>query len=48
MTSEDVKRILGKYFTKENRTVAFLVKPEQADSTSQAAVPVDSRKGSAR
>jgi predicted Zn-dependent peptidase len=45
VTGSDVKRILAKYFTKENRTVAFLVKPANQDSTQQAAAPQDARKG---
>jgi predicted Zn-dependent peptidase len=42
VTGDDVKRVLGEYFTQDNRTVAFLVKP---DSTEQASVPSNTEKG---
>jgi predicted Zn-dependent peptidase len=45
VTGDDVTRILNKYFTKDNRTVAYLVKPEKQDSTQQAVVPPDAKKG---
>jgi predicted Zn-dependent peptidase len=45
VTGDDVKRILAKYFIKDHRTVAFLVKP---DSSAQASLPPNSEKGAAQ
>jgi predicted Zn-dependent peptidase len=44
VSADDVKRVMQKYFTKENRTVAFLVKPEENQDTQQTAIPQDSQK----
>jgi predicted Zn-dependent peptidase len=32
VSADDVKRILSEYFTKDNRTVAYLVKPDEEKS----------------
>jgi predicted Zn-dependent peptidase len=48
VTADDVKRVLAQNFTKNNRTVAFLVRSENQDSTQQAVMPLDSKKGNAQ
>jgi predicted Zn-dependent peptidase len=45
VTGDDVKRVLAKYFTESNRTVAYIVKP---DSSEQASMPSNFEKGEAR
>jgi predicted Zn-dependent peptidase len=49
VTSDDVKRVLAKYFTKENRNVAYLVKPDSSTTSRQAAIMhLDPTKGAAQ
>ncbi|HBC45598.1 MAG TPA: insulinase family protein [candidate division Zixibacteria bacterium] len=46
VASDDVKRVLAKYFIKDNRTVAFLVKPDSTSPKQEAAI--DPTKGAAK
>jgi predicted Zn-dependent peptidase len=48
VTADDVKRVLNKYFIQDNRTVAFLTKPESDSTKQESAIQNDTRKGAAQ